>query len=337
MVGEFPADVPATLFVVLHIPSDSPTLLPAILERKGNLPALSPRDQDEFRHGRIYVAPPDHHLLLEGPRVRVFRGPRENRHRPAIAPLFRSAAWSHGRRVIGVVLTGSLDDGTAGLWAVKSCGGIAVVQDPADASYPSMPLSAIRHVDVDHCLPLRDIPKLLVDLTAQPVEPGPWNAPEKIGIETEAAMLQKSIVDMQQLGTPTVLSCPACKGVLWELQEGKLTRYRCHVGHSYLPGSLVADQSERIVDALYTALATMEEKAEMFRRIGHEVGEVLPKERLRYEELADRQDEQAEVLRKLIPRIGIEFLKTSCTSVIAPAAAPASPSPHVPGSPHRSP
>ncbi|HJV65340.1 MAG TPA: chemotaxis protein CheB [Geomonas sp.] len=300
LVQELSPHLPAALFIVQHIAPDAPPLLAAILDRKSKLPALFPADNSPFQPGHIYVAPPDHHLLLEGDHMRVLRGPRENRHRPAIDPLFRSAACSFGPRVVGVVLSGTLDDGTAGLWAVKSCGGKAVVQDPSDALFPCMPRNAMAHVEVDHCLPLVQIGGVLTELARTPVGKETGAVPDQVSIETKAAMLQSDIGDMRSIGKPTAFSCPACHGALWELQEGIIRRFRCHVGHSYLPDSLVADQSEQIGSALFAALAAMQEKAAMLRRLALQVGDALPKERQRYEELAAQEEEQAEVIKRLI-------------------------------------
>jgi two-component system chemotaxis response regulator CheB len=166
-----PADFPAPIFVTIHIPPDSPSILPEILKRHGRLDARHAQDGMLYKAGTIYIAPPDHHMLIGSDRmVRLDRGPRENRHRPAIDPLFRSAAVAAGPAAIGAVLTGALDDGTAGLIAIKQCGGVAIVQDPADAAYRTMPQSAIENVDVDYVLPLRDIPGKLVDLVPPTVE-----------------------------------------------------------------------------------------------------------------------------------------------------------------------
>lgn len=300
LVGELPARLPAAIFVVVHISANAPPLLAEILQRKSQLPALFPDDRSHFKPGHIYVAPPDHHLLIEGERLRVLRGPRENRHRPAIDPLFRSAAWSCGPRVVGVVLSGTMDDGTAGLWAVKSCGGKAVVQDPLDALFPCMPQNALNHVDVDHCLPVDKIAGVLTELTRTPIRKG-WGGPsERVEIEAKAAMLDSDVDDMTLVGKPIAFTCPACKGSLWEIEEGSIRRFRCHVGHSYLPESLLADQSEQVTQALFAALAAMQEKAAMLRRLADQVKDALPKERQRYLDLAKREDEQAAVLKRLV-------------------------------------
>lgn len=170
LVNQLPANLPASIFIVLHIPARSPRVLPDILSRSGPLPAIHPTDGEEIRHSRIYIAPPDQHLLIERGNVHIVRGPKENRHRPAIDATFRSAALAYGPRVVGVILTGALGDGTAGLLAIKQRGGIAVVQDPHDALYPSMPLSALASVHVDYTAPLAAIGPLLMQLVVEQVE-----------------------------------------------------------------------------------------------------------------------------------------------------------------------
>lgn len=201
---------------------------------------MAPQDHDPLELGRIYVAPPDRHLLVTQGYLRVIQGPKENRHRPAIDPLFRSAAWVYGPRVVGVVLSGMLDDGTAGLWAIKTCGGVAVVQDPDDALYPGMPVSALRNITVDHCLPLDQIPALLTTLTRQPAKNSrEYPVPETIKTETKFVMMGQDMKDMDKLDTPSAITCPACHGCMWELRDGELMRYRCHVGYAYSVDSLV--------------------------------------------------------------------------------------------------
>lgn len=169
LVHGLPADLPASVLVVRHVPPESQSALPRILARSGPLPAAHALDGEELRPARIYVAPADFHMLVEDGRIRLVRGPRENLHRPAVDPLFRSAAAAYGRRVVGVVLTGALDDGTAGLATIKRCGGVAVVQDPADATFSSMPASALRNVRVDHSVPLAGIAPLLDRLVREPL------------------------------------------------------------------------------------------------------------------------------------------------------------------------
>jgi two-component system chemotaxis response regulator CheB len=267
LVGGLPADLPASLFVVLHTAPESPAMLADILDRSGSLPALSPKDGDRIRPGTIYVAPPDRHLLIEPNLVRVTRGPKENRFRPAIDPLFRSAAQTYGPRVVGVILTGYLDDGTAGLWTVKQLGGTAVVQDPADALVPSMPLNAMTHVNVDYCLPLEEIAPLLVRLTSEAAaEEGVFQVPKEVEIEVNIAKEQKALdAGVLQLGEPSNYACPECHGVLLQMKEGTLFRYRCHTGHAYSIESLLTDITEKMDDALWNSIRAFEE-GELFMR-----------------------------------------------------------------------
>jgi two-component system chemotaxis response regulator CheB len=266
LVGQLPEEMPAALFIVLHIPAQNPSLLPHILSRAGPLPATHPQDGEGIRRGHIYVAPPDYHLLLERDRIRVVRGPKENRHRPAIDPLFRSAAVAYGPRVVGVILTGSLDDGAAGLWAIKQRGGIAVVQEPDDALYPSMPSSALAHVQVDYRLPVAEMGTTLVQLANQPApEEGAYPVPEDMEQETQYTEMQDAdtLASNERLGTPSAFSCPECGGVLWELHNGNLVRFRCRVGHAFSIESVLAAQTEQLEAALWTALKTLEESASL--------------------------------------------------------------------------
>ena len=170
LVHNLPADLPAAIFVVVHLSAKYPSWLPHILQKFGNLPAVHAVDGAPIEFGRIYVAPPDRHLLVKPEYMRVVLGPKENRFRPAIDPLFRTAAVAYGKRVVGIVLSGALNDGTAGLFEIKEQGGVAIVQEPLEAIFPSMPQSAIQHVAVDHILPVADIARVLVDLAYEPVQ-----------------------------------------------------------------------------------------------------------------------------------------------------------------------
>jgi two-component system chemotaxis response regulator CheB len=267
LAGGLPADLPASLFVVLHTSPESPAMLADILDRSGSLPALSPKDGDRIRPGTIYVAPPDRHLLIEPNLMRVTRGPKENRFRPAVDPLFRSAAQTYGPRVVGVILTGYLDDGTAGLWTVKQLGGTAVVQDPADALVPSMPLNAVTHVKVDYCLPLDEIAPLLVRLTTEVAKhKGAYPVPKEVEIEVNIAKELKALdAGVLQLGEPSNYACPECHGVLLQMKEGTLFRFRCHTGHAYSVESLLADLTEKMDDALWNSIRAFDE-GELFMR-----------------------------------------------------------------------
>lgn len=269
LMRSLPADLPASVFIVLHIPAQSPSLLPQILSRAGMLQAIQPVDHQEIETGRIYVAPPDHHLLIEHDYMRIVRGPKENRHRPAIDPLFRSAAVAYGPEVIGVVLTGSLDDGTAGLFAIKQRGGIAIVQDPKEALYASMPESALAHVTVDHCLTIARIGSLLAHLARTPVVPEQVS-PASEAMEREvriAAMETNPLSENEQVGEPSAYSCPECGGVLWEVSDSGLMRFRCRTGHAFSIDSVLAEQAEQVEEALWVALKTLDENASLSRRM----------------------------------------------------------------------
>ncbi len=273
LVHGLPADVPAAVCIVQHVSADSPGLLPALLSRAGPLPTLAGKDELPLENGNIYVAPPGHHLLVEQGRLRLSRGPKENHHRPSIDALFRSAAVASGPRVIGVILTGQLDDGTAGLLAVKQCGGITVVQDPQDALYPSMPQSALRHVAVDYRVPLDELAALLVRLASQPVKEGvPVRIPQILKREVHIAAMDE--LDLHtpdtHFGTPSVYSCPDCGGVLQERQEGSLLRFRCQVGHAFSVESLLSEQPEVLERALWAALKTLRERSHLAQRLSEQ-------------------------------------------------------------------
>jgi two-component system chemotaxis response regulator CheB len=270
LVRGLPSDFPAAIFVVVHFPASTNSVLPRILSRAGSLPAIHADDGMTFQPGRIYVARPDCHLTVRDGRLVVQKGPKENNARPAVDPLFRSAAWSAGPRVIGIVLSGNLNDGTAGLLSIKQHGGIAVVQDPDTAMYPGMPQSAIDHVPVDHVAPLDQMSALLVELTAADIGPKeslPMDAEETLSAEEEV------VADRQtQPGTPSTMTCPECHGTLWETREGALVHLRCRVGHAYTAESLVAHQADQLETALWTALRSLEEHAALCRRLAERAG-----------------------------------------------------------------
>ena len=298
-----PADLPAALFVVLHVPATGRSMMPEILSRAGPVPAAHARDGEPIRPGRIYVAPPDHHLLVRADGIGLSRGPRENRHRPAVDTLFRSAALAHGPRVVGVVLSGSLDDGTAGLAAVKGRAGVTVAQDPAEALFDSMPRSAIEHGVVDHVLPVGELGPLLGRLATESPARAPDGAPTP-DMEQEVWMAEldpNAINSDHQPGVLSGFSCPECGGTLWELEERGLVRYRCRVGHAYSVDSLLADQDETLDDALWGALRALEEQAALARRLAvraREHGHAATIVRFaRQEEEAARR---ADVVRRLL-------------------------------------
>jgi two-component system chemotaxis response regulator CheB len=275
LASGLPPDFPASIFVVLHTAPQSPGILDQILDRAGALPAANAVDRERIQPGKIYVAPPDQHLIIEPNLIRLTRGPKENRFRPAVDPLFRSAAQVYGPRVIGVILTGNLDDGTAGLWAVKQLGGTAIVQDPEDAAAPSMPRSAMKQVKVDHCLPLAEIAPTLVRLTSTPSEEeGAQEVPEKIEIEVRIAKEDVALdAGVLKLGEPSNYACPECHGVLLQLKEENRIRFRCHTGHAYSADSLLAEITENVEDSLWNAIRSAEESALLLRHMAEHLTE----------------------------------------------------------------
>jgi two-component system chemotaxis response regulator CheB len=276
IVAGLPADFPAAVFVVLHTSPQSPSILAGILDRAGPLPARYAEDRERIVPGRVYVAPPDRHLVVEPTRVRLTLGPKENRFRPAVDPLFRSAAQTYGPRVVGVILTGNLDDGTSGLLAVKQLGGTAVVQDPREAFSPSMPLSALEHVEVDYRLPLREIAPRLVRLaTSQADEVEEVReVPEKMEIEVRIAKEDKATeAGVLKLGEPSLYACPDCHGVLLRMDDGSLQRFRCHTGHAYTLEALLSVMDEKIEDTLWNAVRAIEERVMLTKHAAGHVRE----------------------------------------------------------------
>ena len=303
LAASLPADLPAAVFVVLHLPADARSMLPQILRRAGPLPAVHPADGAPIEHGRIYIAPPDHHLLVHRDAVRVVRGPRENGHRPAVDPLFRTASLAYGVRVVGIVLSGALDDGSSGLAVIKRRGGISIVQDPTEALFPSMPVSALENDHVDYALPVAEIGPLLAELARTPVqEDGGANMPEETHKEAAMAALQPGALhDPNRPGIASGFTCPECHGALWELHEDGLLHFRCRVGHAFSAESLLSEHDQSLEAALWAALRALEEAAALSLRLherAHERGAVLVAPR--FAQRADEARHHAEVIRRLL-------------------------------------
>jgi two-component system, chemotaxis family, protein-glutamate methylesterase/glutaminase len=273
LVSALPKDFAAPVCVVMHTAPQSPGVLAQILARSTALRAVNPRNKQRLQPGHIYVAPPDHHLLTEPGRVCLTKGPHENRFRPAIDPLFRSAAQVYGPGAVGVILTGNLDDGTAGLWAIKRLGGVAVVQAPEDALFPSMPESAIAHVEVDHIVPLTEIAPLLARLVASDAAPTPEvPVPDDMDIEVRIAKEENPIdAGLERVSTPSSYACPECHGVLLQLKDAGRIRFRCHTGHAYSVESLLAAVSEGIEESLWIAIRSLEEGRMLMSRMAEHV------------------------------------------------------------------
>ena len=301
LTRSLPDNLPAALFVVLHVPSTGTSALPDILSRQGRLSAAHAKDGEPIETGRIYVAPPDHHVLLRTGHVHLARGPRENGHRPAVDPLFRSAAREYASRVIGVVLSGALDDGTAGLAAIKHRGGLAVAQEPTDALYPGMPGSAMANVPVDHVSPAASMGALLARLTREPAAEVPGPAPADMNVEVEVEGFSLEAIEGEHPGKPSGFSCPDCNGVLWEIEDQGLERYRCRVGHAWSPESLLTHQSEGLEAALWIALRSLEERAALAKRLAEPArrrGHLITA--TRFEEQASEAQQAARLVRNLL-------------------------------------
>jgi two-component system chemotaxis response regulator CheB len=301
LLAQLDPALPATIFVVLHQSASSPGTIPTILARSSGLPIVSPTNRSPIRSGQVYVAPPNAHLFLERGRVRLLRGPLENSQRPSIDTLFRSAAVAFGPRVVGVVLSGTLDDGTAGLEAIKACGGIAVVQLPEEAAHPDMPANALEAVAVDHCLPVAEIARLLGRLASDgaPPEVAP-PVPERLKLESEFALLTRNINDMEGIGPLAGYVCPACNGPLWKVEGGHVLRFRCHVGHAFSAETLLAEQGLAVERALVTALRLLEERARAGRQLARRGLSGRSTDAHGFQARARELDETAAVLRRLV-------------------------------------
>jgi two-component system chemotaxis response regulator CheB len=307
LVGALPADLEASIFIVWHMAPDVRGVLPQVLNRVNRIYATHPYDNEPIVPNRIYIAPPDRHLLIEKERVRVTRGPKENRFRPAVDPLFRSAAYAHNHRVIGVVLSGALDDGTAGLWTIKHRGGLAVVQDPVDAEVPSMPENALREVNVDYVVPLKEMADLLVRLSREPLgETAEVFMEQRIAEQTEveiriAAGENAFEMGIMEFGELSSFTCPDCHGVLSALKDGSRTRFRCHTGHAYSADSLLAALTENIEEALYSAMRGIEESVMLLNHIGDHFADVnQPKMAALYFQKAKEAEARAQFVRQAV-------------------------------------
>jgi two-component system, chemotaxis family, protein-glutamate methylesterase/glutaminase len=297
--------------VVLHIPHNATSYLPQILSRSGPLRAVHPPATAPIERGVIYVAPPDKHLLVKKGQVVTVSGPRENGHRPAVDTLFRSAAESWGENVIGIVLSGNLDDGTAGLAAIKSRGGIALVQSPDEIMHRGMPTSAIEHVAVDEVLPVDQMVPAILRLIDGNDAPRSAKKTSKSGgsvkkdnleIEVRNAELDPDLADSDdQVGEPSGFTCPECNGGLWEIEEGKLVRYRCRVGHAYTAESLLSASGSSVEAALWAALRSLEENGAYARRLARRA-ELMrqPTVAGRFYAQANRAAEHAVTLRGIL-------------------------------------
>src|SRR5215216_2035202 len=276
IISQLPANLPVPVFVVIHIPASEPSYLPAILSKAGRLPAINPLDGAIIEPGYIYVAPPDHHILISDGRIAVKRGPKENGFRPSIDALFRSAAYAYGPGAIGVVLSGALNDGTSGLWSIKRLGGTAIVQDPYEAEYTSMPRSALEYVEADYSLPSTEIGALLARLAneqlTQEVMMGndiENDLRKRIGREVQLASgTNISPKNVLELGELSAFTCPECHGSLVKITEGKFSRFRCHTGHGFTEDALLEAVMQSIGKMIWQVTRGLQETEMLLEHIG---------------------------------------------------------------------
>jgi len=264
ILGDLPAELPMAVLIVVHSSPDHPGGLAEVLNRGSTYPVTYARDGTEISYGHVYVAPPDFHLTTDDGRLAVRHGPRENRFRPAVDPLFRSAAESHGERVIAIVLSGSLDDGTHGLAVVKSRGGVAIVQSEEDALVPHMPVSAANAVAVDHVIPASQMAAVVAGLV---------RGPHRVARRGKESRSKRRVAagdpppPSDPADVPAVFTCPDCGGALWELEDQGMLRYRCHVGHGMTSEGLARAKEDGVEESLWRAARALAEHAELRRRM----------------------------------------------------------------------
>ena len=300
ILSRLPNDLPAAVFVVVHIPAQGVEILTKLASNTARMPIHRAESRMSIRKGHIYLAVPDQHLLVSQDYIVLARGPRENMARPAIDPLFRSAALQYGPRVIGVVLSGLLSDGAAGLNAIKQCGGITLVQDPSDAIANEMPLRALEATTVDLCVPSARIGDVLSDLVREPAG-GSLPVPPEIRLEVEIAAGKRiGSQSLTPVTAPAPLTCPSCGGVS-ELKAGLPLRFRCQVGHDYAADALAKEQEGRVDEALRVALRIIEERAELVHRMaenGRQSGRVSVAQM--YNARAAEYREHADMIRRVM-------------------------------------
>jgi two-component system chemotaxis response regulator CheB len=306
ILATLPAGMNAAVFVVIHTGQAVPGYLVDIFGRCSTLPVQFATDREPIELGKVYVASPDRHLLIKRGEMRVILGPKENNFRPALDPLFRTAATTYGDRVIGVVVSGSLDDGTHGLLQIKRAGGLAVVQSPEDALHPGMPASAIDRVEVDYVVPAAEIGPLLSRLV------------NGSGDESSTAMGEDQVdvsegkvgaLRLNGIAPPSPFICPECKGALWEVRDGDIVKYRCHVGHGFASDTLLSLQAIEVEQALWTAIRGFEERAELQRRTAARTEFGNPELRERLLENSREQQRMADVVRTLL--VGPQHVESS--------------------------
>jgi two-component system chemotaxis response regulator CheB len=304
LLKHLPRELPAAIVAVIHQLGHGRNMLVDVLRRVSPLPVEEARDGAALQLGHLYVPPIDRHLLVTDGHLVLSHGPKENFVRPAVDPLFRSAARSFGARAIGVVLSGSLDDGTAGLLAIKRRGGLVMVQDPETAAQPGMPESALEVLEADLVGSPEQIGQRLAEVAGTPI---PATGTRSGGPDGEVEVQEEGDTDMdlvKSLGVPSTFSCPSCNGVLWEIREGRLVRYRCHSGHAFGIRTLDDGKEEGLEMSLWTAIRALQEKAELSRRLAERArGRGAAADVRRSEERLAFMERQVASLRDLIDKL----------------------------------
>lgn len=312
IVSALPEKLDAVILIVWHLSPDVRGILPHVLSQVGKLPAMNGIDYEPLQPGHIYVAPPDHHLLIEGDHTRISRGPKENRFRPAIDPLFRSAAFHYGRRVIGIILSGGLDDGSAGLWTIKEHGGTSIVQDPLEAEVRSMPQNAIELAGADYVVSASEIGPLIVRLINEEVSEDNRSVKvtDRTKVEIDIAMdMEKGHLNILAEGKLSSFTCPECHGVLVSITEAGRARFRCHTGHAFSADALLAGITETTEESLWAAIRSIQESTMLLNNMGDHFAEAnQPKVAATFFRKAKEAEKRLAILRNAV--LDNEFLST---------------------------
>lgn len=304
IISSLPKNFPAALLIVKHISSSAENVLPNILSRVSKLPVIQPGNNHTIEPGHIYIAPPKFHMIIENGKIQLKKGPRINHSIPAIDPLFYSAALHNKSRTIGILLSGLLDDGSAGLLALKKYNGIAIVQDLKEAEYQDMPSNGCRATPVDYCLPAVEIEAVLKKIVNSPININSSNIPDVPLLKTELNMnfteTDSNENDMHDIGAPSVFSCPECNGVLWQVHDESLERYRCRVGHAFGLDSLVNNKEKNTDAALWAALRALEEKKNLANNLISRAKKENSKNLKHFQKKAHEVEEHIQTIRKIL-------------------------------------
>jgi len=316
LFSQFPADFAAAVFVVVHTSRHSESQLASVFQRESSLPVSFASDRHPIKPGHVYVASPDYHLFLETDQMRLTRGPLENNMRPAIDVLFRSAAVAHRHAVVGVLLSGMLDDGVLGLAAIKRCGGKTVVQSPEEALFSDMPKNAIAAVEIDHVVTIAQMTDTLLHCLRQPLDTE-TTVPQALAQEAKMARRVTSSPDaMAKIGDMVAQSCPTCGGPLWQVKSAPILQHRCHIGHSFTAPALVEAQAHKVEEALWIAFRTLEERGRLLERISAtSSNEYLSQT---YDQRAQEAFHYADRLRQLLYSLDPEDIATAAADQIIP-------------------